>query len=72
MKPFNIKKSTQAVIKENLHRLSPSERWLAYYRFIEDKTLDEIAKEFAVTRERIRKILERIIPKLERIIPGKQ
>ena len=59
------RKEMQRAITQALSKLSPKEEQLLRMRFFLDMTLDEIAKKYNVTRERVRQIEAKGLRKLK-------
>ena len=64
------------IIRELFHGLTPREEKVIRMRFgigeTDSFTLDEIGKEFGVTRERIRQIEAKAVIKLKKMLKGKK
>lgn len=61
-----VKELFEKWLEETINRLTPREAKVIMHRYKDGWTLEEIAREYGVTRERIRQIVSRGIRKLQR------
>ena len=73
---YTARQNMAEIIRELFHGLTPREEKVIRMRFgigeTETFTLDEIGKEFGVTRERIRQIEAKAVIKLKKMLKGKK
>lgn len=73
---YTARQNMAEIIRELFHGLTPREEKVIRMRFgigeTENFTLDEIGKEFGVTRERIRQIEAKAVIKLKKMLKGKK
>lgn len=58
------KKELQKLIRDKINLLTPRERQIITFRFFKDKTLEEVAKIFNISRDRVRQIEAKAMRKL--------
>ena len=73
---YTARQNMAEIIRELFHGLTPREEKVIRMRFgigeTENFTLDEIGKEFGVTRERIRQIEAKAVIKLKKMLKGRK